>query len=520
MFRLLGETYVGAHAAGDNSHDRVAISADLLSDGGDGFEVAISVARPHGRRGAGGATGFFNARSIAPRISLDCILGASGVTGSSNAPRLAPHNGRRQAPWKERAMTEAVPSSIVLVVEDELVLRMRAVDIVEDAGFTPVEAINADEAIRILEARDDISVLFTDIQMPGSMDGLRLAHVVHTRWPHIKIMLVSGQIAVTEEDKPEKSKFFPKPLEIQQMIFELQEMVGTGSLKILPSLSADNGSLTKENRELRYQLQQAGAHAKALLLKTTSDTEKQQLIIDENQPFQDALTTENDSLKLALEQAGIDATALLVQAGIEAEERDAAGKLQNLIHAELHHRIKNMLATVGAITDQSLRTATSMAHARSAIDGRFAALGRAHDLLTRASWDNATIDSTVRSAVEPFDQGGGRFVIAGEDIRITSSSVIAFAMTLNELCTNTTKFGALSSPAGQVHLSWRVDGERLQFEWVETGGPPVAQPTRKSFGTRMMTSFGYQLKGEVQLDYRPDGFVYTLNAPFESLTRK
>lgn len=417
-------------------------------------------------------------------------------------------------------MTIEVPPPVVLVVEDELILRMRAVDIVEDAGFTPIEAVNADEAIQILEARSDISVLFTDIQMPGSMDGLKLAHVAHTRWPHIKIILVSGQIAVTEADKPEASKFFPKPLEIQQMILELQEIVGSGALKVLPTLSAKNGSLTEENRALRYQLQQAGAHAEALLIKTVLDTEKQQSIIDENQPFQDALTTENDSLKLALEQAGIDARALLVQAGIDAEEREAAEKLQHLIHAELHHRIKNMLATVGAITDQSLRTATSMTHARSAIDGRLAALARAHDLLTRVSWENATIESTVRSAVEPFDQGSGRFVISGEEIRITSSSVIAFAMTLNELCTNTTKFGALSVPGGQVHLGWRVDGARLLFEWVDTGGPPVIEPTRKSFGTRMMTSLGQQLKGQVELAYRPEGFAYRLNVPIESLTTK
>lgn len=415
-------------------------------------------------------------------------------------------------------MAEPDTPSVVLVVEDELMLRMRAVDIVEDAGFVSVEAVNADQAIEILESRDDISVLFTDIQMPGSMDGLKLAHVAHTRWPHIKIILVSGQIAVTEDDKPEDSKFFPKPLEIQQMILELKDMVGTGALKVLPTLSAENGSLTQENRELRYQLQQAGVHAEALLLKTVLDTEKQQLIIDENQPFQDALTTENDTLKLALEQAGIDAKALLVQAGIDAEERDAADKLQNLIHAELHHRIKNMLATVGAITDQSLRTATSMTHARAAIDGRFAALARAHDLLTRASWDNATIAATVRSAVEPFDQGSDRFIISGADIRIASSSVIAFAMTFNELCTNTTKFGALSLAEGQVRLSWRVDGLRLHLEWAESGGPPVTEPTRKGFGTRMITSLGQQLKGHVALDYKPDGFVYKLDVPLESLT--
>jgi len=417
-------------------------------------------------------------------------------------------------------MTSPDSPPVVLVVEDEMVLRMRAVDIVEDAGFVPIEAVSADQAMEILESRDDISLLFTDIQMPGSMDGLKLAHAAHTRWPHIKIVLVSGQIAVTDADKPTDSRFFPKPLEIQQMILELQEMVGTGALKVMPSISAADDVLTKENKALRYQLQQAGIDAKALLLKTVLDTEKQQLIIDENQPFQDALTTENDSLKLALEQAGIDANELLVQSGIDAEERDAADKLQHLIHAELHHRIKNMLATVGAITHQSLRTATSMAHASSAIDGRFAALARAHELLTRVSWDNATIDSTIRNAIEPFDQGGGRFIISGGDIRIISSSVIAFAMTLNELCTNTTKFGALSLPGGQVRISWSVDGERLRFEWAESGGPLVSEPTRKSFGTRMMTSLGQQLKGQVELDYKPSGFVYTLDVPLEALVTK
>ena len=409
---------------------------------------------------------------------------------------------------------------IVLVVEDEMILRMRAVDIVEDAGFVPVEATSADEAIEILESRDDISLLFTDIQMPGSMDGLKLAHATHARWPHIKIILVSGQIDVTDADKPDDSRFFHKPLEIQQMVRELQDMVGKGALKVLPSLIAADGALTQENAKLRYLLQQAGIDAKALLVQTVLDTEKQQLIIDENQPFQDALTTENDSLKLALEQAGIDAKALLVQSGIDAEERDAADKLQNLIHNELHHRIKNMLATVGAITHQSLRTATSMAHAGSAIDGRFVALGRAHDLLTKVSWDNATIDSTIRNAIEPFDQGGNRFAVSGDDIRITSSAVIAFAMTLNELCTNTTKFGALSLPAGQVRLSWRVEAERFLFEWAESGGPVVSEPTRKSFGTRMMTSLGQQLKGNVELDYKSSGFVYSLDVPLAVLSSR
>src|SRR6266850_857426 len=122
----------------------------------------------------------------------------------------------------------------VLIVEDEMMLRMRAVDIVEDAGFTPIEAVNADDALAILESRSDIEMLFTDIQMPGSMDGLKLAFAVHERWPAIKIILVSGQLKLTDKDKPVDSRFFGKPLDVKQMIAEMQDMLGKGSLKIAP----------------------------------------------------------------------------------------------------------------------------------------------------------------------------------------------------------------------------------------------------------------------------------------------
>jgi CheY-like chemotaxis protein len=115
---------------------------------------------------------------------------------------------------------------VVLVVEDEMLLRMRAVDMVEDAGFTPVEAVDADEAVAILEGRSDIVLLFTDIQMPGSMDGLKLAHAVRERWPPIKIILVSGQLKQANIDIPADSRFFGKPLEPKQMIAEMQNIIG------------------------------------------------------------------------------------------------------------------------------------------------------------------------------------------------------------------------------------------------------------------------------------------------------
>jgi CheY-like chemotaxis protein len=115
--------------------------------------------------------------------------------------------------------------AVVLVVEDEMLLRMRAVDMVEDAGFTSVEAVDADQAVAILESRSDIALLFTDIQMPGSMDGLKLAHAVHKRWPPIKIILVSGQLRLADLDIPADSRFFGKPLEAKVMIAQMRSMI-------------------------------------------------------------------------------------------------------------------------------------------------------------------------------------------------------------------------------------------------------------------------------------------------------
>ena len=123
-------------------------------------------------------------------------------------------------------LDHSVVPRVVLVVEDEMLLRMRAVDMVEDAGFTPVEAVDADQAVAILESRSDVALLLTDIQMPGSMDGLKLAHAVRERWPPIKIILVSGQLKLANIDIPADSRFFGKPLEAREMIAEMQNMIG------------------------------------------------------------------------------------------------------------------------------------------------------------------------------------------------------------------------------------------------------------------------------------------------------
>lgn len=108
--------------------------------------------------------------------------------------------------------------SSILIVEDEGLVRMMAVDMLEDAGFTVVEAASADEAWEILESRDDISVLFTDIEIPGSMNGFALAGRVAERWPHVRLVLTSGRCRPSPGAVPDHGKFVPKPYQVDHVL--------------------------------------------------------------------------------------------------------------------------------------------------------------------------------------------------------------------------------------------------------------------------------------------------------------
>lgn len=116
---------------------------------------------------------------------------------------------------------------VVLIVEDEPLLRILAVEVVEEAGFVAIEARDADEAVVLLEGRTDIALLFTDINMPGSMDGLKLAHAVRNRWPPIKILIVSGKQRLQSSDLPSNSCFLRKPYQVSVLVEELRSMVGS-----------------------------------------------------------------------------------------------------------------------------------------------------------------------------------------------------------------------------------------------------------------------------------------------------
>lgn len=192
----------------------------------------------------------------------------------------------------------------------------------------------------------------------------------------------------------------------------------------------------------------------------------------------------------------------------------------SMIH-ELNHRVKNTLATVQSIVWQALRKPAEPEAIRHSIESRLFALSRSHDLLTRENWEGAGLFDLINEALEPFGVKNGRaerFVIKGENVRIPPNAIVAFGIALHELATNALKYGAFSNETGSILIAWTIEpsanGTRLILRWQEQGGPPVTPPSRKGFGSRVLeTGLAHELRGSVDLDYRPDGLVCIINIP-------
>jgi len=181
-------------------------------------------------------------------------------------------------------------------------------------------------------------------------------------------------------------------------------------------------------------------------------------------------------------------TALLEQAGLDAQASIVAARIQAVLVDEIHHRMKNMLAMVTAIVRQSMRSTTSMAEAEAAIGTRLIAMSNAHELLLKSDLKAASLSAVIQGAIGQHNTAAGRIDVAGDEFEIIPSSILPLTLTLNELCTNATKYGALSNDSGRVALVWKPDaaGRHLVFTWIESGGPAVAAPTLRSFGTRLI----------------------------------
>ncbi|WP_354284285.1 HWE histidine kinase domain-containing protein [Sphingomonas sp. PvP056] len=215
-----------------------------------------------------------------------------------------------------------------------------------------------------------------------------------------------------------------------------------------------------------------------------------------------------------------DGTPLLMSGfSTDISERKFAEEHRTILARELTHRVKNTLATVGAVVSQTLRDAASLADARVTVAGRIASLGAAHELLVRDEVDGAVIGDIVERVLAPFvDRNGKRIVVGGPSIRLSPEVTLALSMALHELATNAIKYGALSNADGSVDVRWALqgsDGDRhFRFAWVEHGGPCVTAPTRTGFGSRMIERvLSRHVRGEAKLSYLPAGVRFEIEAP-------
>ncbi len=197
-------------------------------------------------------------------------------------------------------------------------------------------------------------------------------------------------------------------------------------------------------------------------------------------------------------------------------ERKQAQELQRLLLDELNHRIKNTLATIQAIAGQTLRTARDLPSAREALDNRIRSMARAHDLLTSRAWTGANLADVVTRALDAF--APAQVKVSGDVIDVSPKHALALSLALHELATNATKYGALSCLEGRVSVQWRVRDGTLRLDWEESGGPAVAQPTRKGFGSRMLEEvLAHDLGGDTKLDYDVSGVRCTITARLFSI---
>ena len=202
----------------------------------------------------------------------------------------------------------------------------------------------------------------------------------------------------------------------------------------------------------------------------------------------------------------------------DISERRRAQERQNLLLAELSHRVKNTLATVLSIANQTLSRAESLDEFSRSFRGRIQALAAAHSLLTAVNWDVAALRVLVEQALQPYASSDrSNLRISGDEVLLRPSAALTFSLVLHELATNAAKYGALQKPGGFVAVDCRVrsnGGRELHLHWAESGGPPVRPPVRRGFGLELIErSVAHELGGQAVLEYRIEGVSCEITVP-------
>ena len=200
----------------------------------------------------------------------------------------------------------------------------------------------------------------------------------------------------------------------------------------------------------------------------------------------------------------------------DISERKDLQRRQDLLVGELNHRVKNLLGVVGAIAHQTMRTSPTLSHFGPAFMGRLESLGRAHELLTAATWERASLGSLVGAVLESFvgpslRDSGPRATVSGPELMLSPRQFLSLSMILHELTTNAVKYGALAGDGGTLDLAWRVTGNTVALDWREHAAHAVTAPTGEGFGSKMIAlNVRHDLRGTAVHQWHPDGLEFRL----------
>jgi PAS domain S-box-containing protein len=487
-----------------------------------------------------------------------------------------------EATWQEKTLNEkSVSEKVNVLLVDDQPDKLLAYDVIlGELDENLVKTSSAREALQFL-LKNDVAVVLVDVCMPD-LDGFQLAAMIreHPRFRKTAIIFISA-IHLTDVDRlrgyemgavdyvpvpvvPEVlrakvrvfAELFRKTRELEQLNSKLERHVAERTAQ----LEASNSRLTQseQGRSLALAAGQMGSwdwdlatdewrwdegqhrifgveresfkigaeHIRALI--HPDDWAALQAIArgmaegTRTQQTEFRVLRPNGEIRwcIGTAAASVDGAGKVVRISgvtIDITDRKEADERQTLLAREVDHRARNALAVIQSII--RLTRAKSVEDYVQAIEGRIKALARAHTLLSDSRWNGADLSTLVNEELAPY-RAGDRIRCGGPDISLQPATAQGLALALHELATNAAKHGALSAPGGKVSLDWQLHGDALTLNWVENGGPPVAEPASRSFGLKVIAaSVQQQLGGNASFDWNPKGLRCTVSIPRSELNK-
>jgi PAS domain S-box-containing protein len=462
----------------------------------------------------------------------------------------------------------------ILLVDDQPAKLLAYEVILKDLGETLVIASSGREALEIL-LKTEIAVILVDVCMP-ELDGFELAAMIreHPRFQKTAMIFISA-IQVSDIDRlrgyemgavdyvpvpvvPEvlraKIKVFcelyRKTRELERLNQELEDRVRARTAELENSTARLRES--EERRSMAIAAGKMGSWdwdwingdwmwdegqyrifgVSPETFNVTSANVQALLHPDDIDQFRKAIAAFNTGTRAYEAEFRIQrpdgevrwcvgtAAATLESGGrvvrvsgvtVDITERKRAEERQNLLAREVDHRAKNALALAQSIV--RLTRADEVKAYVNAVEGRINALARVHTILSLSSWQGAELSRLIEEELAPYSLGG-QIGLSGPEVQLLPTTAQTFALALHELFTNSAKYGALSTRAGRLAISWLVEGDMLALSWEESGGPLVRKPQARGFGTKsLLASVESQLGGQAQFDWRAEGLLCRLEVP-------